>query len=171
MNPLPEARFGIRHPVVCQALVILLGALWLAREWVAMPLQITGKSMVPTFQDGQMALVNKIAYLSTPPQRGDIVAVQTRQELMIKRIVGLPGEEIAIRDGVVYVAGAALNEPYVQLMDFGDVSRGRLGSAKYVVIGDNRSGTAIAVVRENRIVGKVIPLGRRVSRSTSEDLR
>ena len=82
MRLLFPSRFKAKRTVIWDVLVVLLGALWLLREWVVMPVRITGRSMLPTFQDGQIALVNKVAYLSGPPQRGDIVAVRTRQELI-----------------------------------------------------------------------------------------
>lgn len=169
MNRIAQPGSGSKRPWIWDVLILAGCAIWLLREWVVMPVEITGKSMLPTFQSGQIALVNKAAYVLGAPRRGEIVAVRTKRELIVKRIVGLPGEEIAIRNGRVYVNGNSLDEPYVQIKDDDTVNAGRLGGAKYMVIGDNRPGTAMAVINENRIVGRVIPLRWSVSNAASKD--
>lgn len=147
------------------ALLLAFGLLWLAREYAITPIQIVGRSMLPTFQEGQIAAVHRLAYWLRAPRRGDIVVVKTRHDLMIKRIVGLPGEEIAIVDGTIQINGCPLREDYVRLRDHGNVKAGLLGPDNYLVIGDNRSGTALAVIHADRLLGRV--LGRGISRSSS----
>jgi signal peptidase I len=122
-----------------------------------MPVFIVGDSMLPSLRGGQIIGVNKLIYLLHPPRRGDVVAVWTDRELMIKRVLGLPGEEVAVRDGVFYVDGRPLVEPYVQFTDHVEIASGRIGSAQFVVAGDNRPQTLIAVVNQGRIVGRLMP--------------
>jgi len=145
-----------QSPWIGPALLFAFGLLWLVREYAVTPIQIVGRSMFPTFHEGQLAVVNRLAYRVRAPRRGDIVVVKTRNELMIKRIVGLPGEEMDILDGVVRVNGCPLEEDYVRLRDHGNVKAGILGPDNYLVIGDNRAGTALAVIHARRLLGRVL---------------
>src|SRR3974390_888856 len=97
-----------------EPLLLLLALALLIRADVWMPVLITGESMLPTLHSGQIAGLNKLSYLRRAPQRGDVVAVWTDKALMIKRVIGLPGEEISIHDGNVVINGKALAEDYVR---------------------------------------------------------
>jgi len=78
---------------------------------------------------------------------------------MLKRVVGLPGEDIAAHDGVFYVNGMSLAEPYVKFCDFRkQVATGRIDAGCFLVAGDNRSHTIIAVVSRERILGRAIAI-------------
>ena len=92
--------------------IILLFLLSIVRKAVWMPVLVEGRSMLPGLRPGQIVGVNKLAYLRKPPKRGDLVLFFTGQELLIKRIIGLPGEELSVARGVVCVGGSPLNEPY-----------------------------------------------------------
>jgi signal peptidase I len=137
-------------------LLPVLGLVLAVRQWVWMPILIAGESMQPTLGDGQLAWVNKLTYCSRSPRRGDIVVVRTPRNWIVKRILGLPGEEIALRDGVCYVNGRLLAEPYVQFAGADTTAPGRLGPNRYLVAGDYRAETAIAVVSRDRIVGGLV---------------
>jgi signal peptidase I len=139
--------------VLLRVLPLLLLAL-MVRQWVWMPLLIRGDSMLPTLRDGQLAGVNKLAYLFGPPRRWDIVAVWTGRDLMVKRIVGLPGEEVAARGGTLYVNGSPLPEPYAVKRDW-NVATGKLDSNSFLAVGDNRSQTAAVLVGRGRILGRL----------------
>ncbi len=120
-----------------------------------MPAFIVGDSMLPTLHPGEIAGVNKVIYLLRPPRRGDVVAAWTGKELAIKRVLGLPGEDVAVRDGFVYVNGRPLAEPYVQFRDHCNIAPGRIGPGRFVLAGDNRLQTVIAIVNRERIVGRL----------------
>ena len=118
-------------------------------------------SMEPSFYEGQRLLVNKAAYFFGEPARGDVIifkAPGNRQGDFIKRIIGLPGDTVEVRDGAVYVNGSRLYEPYIK-----DIPRYILGPQKipadnYFVLGDNRNNSddshqGYLVPREN-IIGK-----------------
>src|ERR1051325_2047039 len=92
---------------VLRRVLLALALTWLIRKWVWMPVLIVGNSMEPALRHHQLAGVNKLAYLFRPPRRGDVVAAWTGQDLVIKRIEGLPDEEISHHDGVFYVNGSA----------------------------------------------------------------
>jgi signal peptidase I len=137
-------------------LVLALALALAIRQWVWMPAFVIGESMKPTLRHGQWAGVNKLTYRFRPPRRGDIILVKSRLEVHAKRIVGLPGEEIAMRFGVVYVNGRPLAEPYVRLRGGATIAAGRLGADRFLVAGDNRPESIIAVVRRERIVGRLV---------------
>jgi signal peptidase I len=137
-------------------LSLVLGMVLAVRQWVWMPGLILGGSMQPTLRAGQIVGVNKLAYHISRPQRGEIIEVWNGKDLLVKRILGLPGEIIAIHDGFVYVNGAPLMEPYVQYRDGNDIAPGRLGPDCFLIAGDYRPETIIAVVNRNRIVGRVM---------------
>lgn len=112
--------------------------------------------MAPTLRDGQWVLINKCAYLFHAPGRGDVVCIWTGRELLDKRIIGLPGEEVAFQKGKLYVNGTLVFEPYVQGVGNLEVVPSRIPADAFCVIGDNRSGTSVAVVNRLRVVGKVV---------------
>jgi signal peptidase I len=138
-------------------LALLAGSI---RTWVMTPLILKGASMLPTCYDGQIAILDKLTYRWRSLQRGDLVCVWTGRELFDKRIVGLPGEEVAIRNGVIFTNGQPLAEPYVTMRGDWNVDPGKLGPKHYLVVGDNRSlaqqQAVLAVVRRDRIVGRLV---------------
>ena len=139
-------------------LSLALGLALAARQWVCMPELLTGESMRPTLHGGELVWVNKLAYRFGRPQRGEVVQIWTGRDVMVKRVLGLPGENIAMHDGIFYVNGAPLTEPYVQFKDESNIAPGQLGSDRFLVAGDNRSGTIIAVVNRERIMGRLVSL-------------
>jgi signal peptidase I len=119
--------------------------------------------MEPTLRDGQIAAVNKLAYRSALPRRGDVVVVWTGQDLVVKRIVGLPHEEVAADNGTFYVNHQPLREPYVKLQGLANFGAGTLDRDCYVIAGDNRSESFVGVVHRSRIVGRLVGGSGRLS--------
>lgn len=106
--------------------------------------QVRGASMEPSLHSGQYLIVSKLSYRLGEPQRGDIVVFEPPNgggEDYIKRIIGLPGEQIEIRDGWVWVDGYRLEEPYLasQTSHMGSWT---LGADEYFVLGDNRANSS-----------------------------
>jgi signal peptidase I len=138
-------------------LVLMVLALGIVvRRWVWMPALIDGNSMLPAFHTGQLVGVNRIIYLFESPQRGDVVEVWAGKEWMIKRVLALPDEEVEVRDGIFYVDGSPLVEPYPHLNDHSNIARGRIGPNQFVLAGDNRPDSLIAIVDRKRIVGRLL---------------
>jgi signal peptidase I len=106
--------------------------------------RVEGLSMQPTLQSNQYLLVNKAAYMFGEPQRGDIVVFRLPQDPrrdLIKRIVALPGEEVEVRGGVVYVGDKPLEEPYIRDKPLYLFNKKKVPENEYFVLGDNRNNS------------------------------
>lgn len=148
--------------LVLLALVIIVPF----RLYIAQPFIVDGASMDPTFKDGQYLIVDELSFHFRDPKRGEVMIFkfpQDESKYFIKRIIGLPGETISIKDGAVTVTnsehpnGLSINEPYVKLAK-ADSSTVTLGEDEYFVLGDNRMQSADsrywgALPREN-IIGR-----------------
>jgi signal peptidase I len=127
---------------------------------------IDGPSMQPNFYTGQRVMVNKLVYRFREPQRGDIIVFRSpnsQQGDLIKRIIGLPGESVEIKDGIVYIHEAggqvqALDEPYVAEPARNDYKGSIIPENSYFVLGDNRNYSSDSrggwVVPRQNIVGE-----------------
>ena len=102
--------FG-RDPRRTAVRVLVLATLsFVIFRWVLIPIRAAGISMEPTYRSGSLNLVNRLAYQYRKPARGDIIAIKLAgpHVLYVKRIIGLPGEQISIAQGQVYINGSAL---------------------------------------------------------------
>jgi signal peptidase I len=99
---------------VLVALCAVVAAL-LMQAYVVKPYRIPSESMAATLVPRDRVLVNKVVYRMRDPHRGDIVVIDSHvlHKVLIKRVVGLPGERIALKGGAVYIDGRRLSEPYV----------------------------------------------------------
>ena len=142
----------------------LLAALaFLTLRYVVTPVRVQGISMWPTCRDGQWAWVCRLAYVFSEPRRGDIVAVRfTAGEhvMLLKRVVGLPGETVAFHGGRLHVNGRPLDEPYVRSPCDWEEPERSLGPDEYYVVGDNRAmpreDHVHGIAERWRIVGRLI---------------
>ena len=124
-------------------------------------LQIEGTSMEPTLSNGDIVLLMK----TTRFERGDLCAFTWNNKLLVKRVVGLPGDWIEIdTDGTVYLNGDKLDEPYVQQMALGECDLEfpfQVPQEQYFVLGDMRESsidsrnTLVGCVENEQIIGKV----------------
>ncbi len=98
-----------------ETLVISLAIFVLVYQFLFQPHQVDGRSMVPTFHNGDYILTDKISYRFHPPKRGDIIVfhppMDERVEY-IKRIIGVPGDRIMVKNQKVWLNGKPLDEPY-----------------------------------------------------------
>jgi len=140
------------------------------RPVVAAPFHIPTESMVPTLMVKDRLLVNKLAYDLKDPERGDIALFENQQgeeDPLIKRVIGLPGERLELRDGQVFIDGDALEEPYLErdackpgypkTCFFGPVTIPR---NHYFMMGDNRTNSLdsrfFGPVPEKDVVGEAL---------------
>ena len=126
-------------------------------NWVLWPVKVSGTSMLPNYQDGSRHFINKLAYWSAKPQRGDVVGVQAENgDTYIKRIIGLPGERLTFDGGVVAINGVPLREAYIETRVPWPVKPITLGPNDYYVMGDNRAVSVLGPVPSERVIGKVV---------------
>ena len=124
-------------------------------------LQIEGTSMEPTLSNGDIVLLTK----TTRFDHGDLCGFTWNNKLLIKRVIGLPGDWIEMdTDGNIYLNGEKLDEPYVQQKDFGECDLEfpfQVPQEQYFVVGDMRESsidsrnTLIGCIPKDQIVGKV----------------
>ncbi len=118
--------------------------LFFAINAVSARVRVDGFSMMPTLHDGEFVLVNKLAYQTGSPTRGDIIvfrSVSTPDLDLIKRVIGLPGDKILIRGGRVTVNGQTLNEPYIAAAPNYE-GEWLVPSGYLFVLGDNRNDSS-----------------------------
>ena len=134
---------------------------------VGMKTSVVGDSMEPGLYNGQEILINRVIYRLSSPKRGDVIVFlpngNQNTHFYVKRVVGLPGETIQIRDGSVYVDGVLLeeDEAFDRIADPG-IAANELQMAvdEYFVLGDNRNSSEdsrsgnIGPVRKDTISGK-----------------
>jgi signal peptidase I len=136
-------------------LLIAIGLALVIIVFLYQPVKVEGTSMAPLLSDQERIFINKFVYRFEPIDRGDVVVFWyplDRSKSFIKRVVGLPGETVEIRQGLVYVNGTPLPEPYVppqyeDLSDFGPI---RVSRDSYFVMGDHRISS-----NDSRVFGAV----------------
>ena len=131
--------------------VILAIAMFFGLQAAIDSVVIPSPSMEPTLQIGQRLIVSKVSFLFHEPERGDIVTFHPPQQPenatpLIKRIIGLPGESIEIKDGTVYIHNGdgnmlQLDEPYIAEQARSTFVGGTIPENEYFVLGDNRNNS------------------------------
>lgn len=126
--------------------------------------RVTGDSMRPSFEPGEWLLVSRRAYHRATPTRGELVIVRDPRDLArlyLKRVVGLPGEEVRLFEGMLYINGSYLPEPYLGgLPAYLGLEENvwKLGEGEYFVMGDDRAHSTdsrhFGPVRRELIVGR-----------------
>jgi len=121
------------------------------RLYVIQPFIVEGDSMMPNFHDGEYLIVDEISYRFNSPQRGDVVIFHPPSDpknYFIKRIIGLPGETVELREGKIYIYnseypdGIRLNEAnYLTQSSINEESLVELADDQYYVVGDNRDNS------------------------------
>lgn len=145
--------------------------------FVGQLLEVTGDSMEPNLHNGEQIIAEKISMKFKPLSRGEIVIFRhpdNNERLLVKRVIGLPGETIKIANGDVYINGKLLNEPYILEQDSSEGRKDlveeveyQIPKNSYILLGDNRRESSdsrtFGPVREELILGRVLlvyyPLG------------
>lgn len=125
-------------------------------QHLLVPIQVVGSSMSPTYRNGSLNLVNRWSYAKTPPGRGDVIALNAEGELLLKRIVALPGEIVAILSGRVFVNERPLADAFSLEFIPWEMEPITLAENEYFVIGDNRSASIFCKVCKSDILGRTV---------------
>ncbi len=135
-----------------QGIVVIMAILVMIYLFVMSPQEISGQSMYPNFENGEYILTNKVTYRLKEPDRGDVVVFESPRNKdidYIKRVIGLPGESVALRSSSFYINGQKLDEPYIDpsVYTFGgsflaENSEITVPSGLYFVVGDNRPNSS-----------------------------
>lgn len=154
-----------KRTLVRLAVLAVLSALIF--KFALVPIRVTGISMEPTFHDHAVNFINRLAYVRGRPQRGDVIGLRLSPNasgafhvLLLKRLVGLPGETISFSDGHVCVNGEPQEEPYLKWRSQWNLPEKTLGPDDYYFVGDNRtmppSQHEHGIASRSQIVGRVL---------------
>ena len=146
--------------------IISLAIILPVRYFLVQPFYVKGASMEPNFYDHEYLIIDEISYRFNEPQRGDIVVFKyplDDKQFFIKRVIGLPGETVKIKENSVYINDTKLNESYLDinietflpLRGYGDIT---LSDDEYFLLGDNRGQSfdsrSFGPVKKSLIIGR-----------------
>ena len=148
-------------------ILVIIGLTWMIVTFVGQRTRVIGQSMETTLQDGDNLIVDKISYRFHDPSRYDIIVFPYKYEentFYIKRIIGLPGETVQVKDGYTYINGKKLTSDIYgrEVMDEPGIAEEpiKLGSDEYFVLGDNRNHSQdsrdpyVGVLKRSDLMGR-----------------
>ena len=152
--------------------IIIIAVVLFIKAFIVTPIKVNGESMYPTLEEGDIMILNKTAYYFNKPKRFDIVVVDMPDEYLIKRVIGLPGEQIEYKDNTLYVDGKKVKENF-EHGKTDDFNIKKLGSdtvpeGYYLVMGDNRGNSLdsreLGFMKEEQLLGRtsliILPFDR-----------
>ena len=128
-------------------------------NFICLPFRIHGRSMEPTYQNGQFNFCFRLQYIFFKPTRHEVVAIRLagKKVVLLKRVIAVEGETVEIRNGIVFINGIHIDEPYVRAPSDWNLSLRKVDKGHVYVIGDNRSVPMhihqFGQVSINRIIG------------------
>lgn len=137
------------------------------RAYIAQPFIVNGASMSPTFEEGEYLIIDELSYHLREPERGEVIVFRYPKDpskFFIKRVIGLPGENLVIKDDEVSIVGEdsvlTLDEPYIKKGQFYQGISVTLDEDQYFVMGDNRDVSSDSRIwgplSEDLIKGRVL---------------
>lgn len=148
--------------------IVLVVSLYALADLASVRFYVEGPSMEPNFYTGQRVIVSRINYMIANPQRGDIIVFESPDRPgvdppLIKRVIGLPGETVEIRDTQVYIDGRLLEEPYINEAcrpSSCGAQTTSLGPDEYFVMGDNRNHSRDSrrfdAIKREHVIGEAL---------------
>ena len=134
--------------------IVLIVVILLIRTYLFVPIMVSGNSMVPTLNNGDVMILNKFSYLVNDIERFDIVVVDYENEYIIKRVIGLPGDYVEYKNDILYVNGKKIKEvydrEYTEDFNLNDLNIKKIPNYYYLVLGDNRP-----ISKDSRKIGLI----------------
>lgn len=163
-----EKEYSLKREIISTVVYLLavVALTFLFVQYVGQRTHVNGDSMNATLEDGDNLIVDKISYRFTDPERFDIIVFPYQYQektYYIKRIIGMPGETVQIKDGKIYIDGEVLEETYgKEVMKYAGIASEEivLGEDEYFVLGDNRNNSSdsrdpsVGNIKEDQIIGK-----------------
>ncbi len=159
---------SIRKTIIREMKEWIRSLLWVAVitglivTFIATPVRVKGSSMLDTLQDNDFMIVTKFEYILGSPRRFDVVTCHYPNRgstSFVKRIVGIPGDMVAIHEGRLYVNGEAVKEPYITRLPNYEMEPVTVKEGCYFVLGDNRpvsnDSHSVGQLTRDQITGKV----------------
>ncbi len=145
-SPFPGSRFFFEIRSWFRDILFAFATAIFIVIFVIQPVKVEGTSMQPRLVDQERIFVNRFIYRFTDIHRGDIVVFwypRDRSKSFIKRVVGIPGDELEIRYGSLYVNGRRVDEPYLrpEFRDHDTLRRETVPPGQYFVLGDHRNSS------------------------------
>lgn len=145
---------------------VLIIAILFIIQYIFSITKVVGSSMYPTLKDEEILILNKFKYRFGKVKRGEIISLKyVDTKYLIKRVIGLPGDTVEIKNSKVYINNEILEEPYLKEdLNYQDFSLSELGYEKipegyYFVLGDNRENSLdsreIGLIKKEDIIGKI----------------
>ncbi|WP_090869466.1 signal peptidase I [Oceanobacillus limi] len=145
-----------------KAIIIAVILAFIIRNFLFATSIVEGDSMDPTLENGERVIFNKFVYFIGDPERGDIVIIQRPQKNYVKRVIGLPGEKIEIKDHNLFINDEQYEQPFLteesknHTGNFGPIE---VPKDSYFVMGDHRaiskdSRNGLGFITEEEIIGK-----------------
>lgn len=147
-------------------IAVIIGLTWLIITFVGQRTRVSGHSMEATLHDEDNLIVDKLSYRFRDPKRFEIIVFPYRHKentYYIKRIIGLPGETVQVKDGYVYIDGEKLDENYgLEVMQDAGIAAEpiELGEDEYFVLGDNRNHSSdsrdpsVGILHIDELIGR-----------------
>jgi signal peptidase I len=140
-------------------LLVMAAAIYFGVNVIFQQITIEQTSMIPTLAEGQRIFINTLV---KEPDRGDIIVFKNPDKSndtpLIKRVIGLPGEEVEVKSGFVYINGSPLNESYIIELPSYNMPKQTVPDSEYFVLGDNRNASRDShmgwTVPQDDIIGK-----------------
>lgn len=163
MNELSNDNKTTRSKVIAEIIdwakhiIIALIAALLLLNFVVLNATIPTESMHPTIEVNNRIFANRLAYLFSEPKRGDIIVFKAPDEeniLYVKRVIGLPGETVEIKNTKVYINGNPIEEPYISVTMTGTYGPYKVPEGKYFMMGDNRNNSKDSRLWQNKYLDK-----------------
>lgn len=155
-------KFGVLIFEVVKVVLISLAIILPIRMFLVQPFYVEGASMEPNFYQNEYLIIDELSYRFNAPQRGQVIIFKNPQNTrayFIKRIIGLPGETVEIKDGRVYINDKKLPEIYIEHFATDSHPAITLAADEYFVMGDNRVNSfdsrQLGPIRQDYFIGRV----------------